>query len=156
MSSNLFLKKFKGLELSGLAGLSSELLLLKLLISGSQVRILHGSPVQSQGFQGVTAFWSPFCWFRSCLCVLDSAYYFTRIMQLTTEHTEEHIDSKRETISFYGFRWALFYVRLNLIIFKKITRGHRELLESKSLFKVKNTSVSSVVLFKFIFSLISL
>jgi hypothetical protein len=27
----------------------------------------------------------------------------TRIMQLTTEHTEKHIDRKRKTISFYDF-----------------------------------------------------
>ena len=62
-----------------------------------------------------------------------------------------HREYKRETISFYDFLCALFYVRLNLIIFKKITREHRELLEIKSLFKVKNTSVNSVVLFKCIF-----
>jgi len=82
----------------------------------------------------------------------------TRIIQLTTEHTEKHIDSKRETISFYDFPrleaptfgCALFHVRLNLIISKKI-REHRELLEIKSLFKISNTSVNSVVLFKCIF-----
>jgi len=57
-------------------------------------------------------------------------------MQLTTENTEKHIDNKRETISFYDFLCALFYAKLNLIVFKNITRGHRELLEIKSLFKV--------------------
>ncbi len=36
----------------------------------------------------------------------------TRTKQLTTEHTEKHIDRK-ETISFYDFLCALFHVRLN-------------------------------------------
>jgi len=66
-------------------------------------------------------------------------------MQLTTEHTEQHIDSKRETISFYDFLCALFYVRLNLIISKNITREHRALLEIKILCNVENASVNSVV-----------
>jgi len=70
-------------------------------------------------------------------------------MQLTTELTEKHNDGKRETISFYNFLCAL--VRLNLIIHKKITREHRELLEIKSLFTVKNSSVNSVVFFTCIF-----
>ena len=38
----------------------------------------------------------------------------------------------------------LFYVGANLIIFKYLIRGHRELLEIMSLFKVKNTSVNSL------------
>ncbi len=71
-------------------------------------------------------------------------------MQLTTEHTEKHIDSKRETISFYNFLCELFYVRLNLIISKKITREHREVFEIKNLLKLK-IPVNSVVLFKCIF-----
>jgi len=53
-------------------------------------------------------------------------------MQLTTENTEnteKHIDSKRETLSFYDFLCAFFYARLNVIAFKNIARGHRELLE---------------------------
>ena len=44
---------------------------------------------------------------------------------------------KRETLSFYDYLHALFYARLNLIIPKNITRKHRELLEIKSLLKVK-------------------
>jgi len=73
-------------------------------------------------------------------------------MQLTTKHTEEHNDSKRETISFYGFPLSTLLCKVELKLFsKKITRGHRELLEIKSLFKVKNTSVNSVVIFKRIF-----
>jgi hypothetical protein len=56
-------------------------------------------------------------------------------MQLTTEHAEKHIDSKRKTIIFYDFLCALFYMRFNLIISKKITREQGELLEIKSLFK---------------------
>ena len=75
---------------------------------------------------------------------------FTQIMQLTTEHTEKHTDSKREAISFYDFLCALFYVKLNLIISKKIKREHRELLEIKSLFKINNTSVNSVVTIRYI------
>jgi membrane-anchored glycerophosphoryl diester phosphodiesterase (GDPDase) len=72
-------------------------------------------------------------------------------MQLTTEHAEKHIDSKRKTIIFYDFLCALFYMRFNLIISKKITREQGELLEIKSLFKAQNTSMNSVVLFKCIF-----
>jgi len=70
--------------------------------------------------------------FRDCF---PCFFPFTRIMQLTTEHSEKNIDSKRETISFYYFLRELFYVRLNLIVFKKITREHGGLLEIKSLFK---------------------
>jgi len=66
-------------------------------------------------------------------------------MQLTTEHTEKHVDSKKETIRFCAFLCALFHVRLNLSISKKITREHGELFEIKSLFKVHNASVNSVV-----------
>ena len=68
-------------------------------------------------------------------------------MQLTTENTEKYIDNKRETISFYDFLCALFYARLNVIVFLNVTREHRELLEIKSLFKIKDTSVLSVVNF---------
>ena len=42
-----------------------------------------------------------------------------RIMQLTTEHTEEYIVKKRKKLLFTVFLCALFYARLNLIIFKK-------------------------------------
>jgi hypothetical protein len=66
-------------------------------------------------------------------------------MQFTTEHTEKHIDSKREAISFYDFLCRLFDVRLDLIISKNIPREHRDILVIKSLFKVANTSVNSVV-----------
>jgi len=70
-------------------------------------------------------------------------------MQLATENTEKHIDSKTGTISFYDF-CALFY-KIELNYFNKIIREHRGLLEIRSLLKVKNTSVNSVVLFKCIF-----
>ena len=75
-------------------------------------------------------------------------------MQLTTEHTEKHVDSKREAISFYDFLCVLFYVRLTIINFKNITRGDTEnYFKFKVFFKVKNSSVNSVVLFKCFFGL---
>ena len=40
-------------------------------------------------------------------------------MQLTTENTENHINNKIETISFYNFLCALFYAGLSLNCFKK-------------------------------------
>jgi len=56
---------------------------------------------------------------------------------LLSVHTGKYIDIKGETISFYDFLCALFYVNLNLIISKKTTQEHREFLAIKSLFKVK-------------------
>ena len=44
-----------------------------------------------------------------------------------------------------------FLCKVELNNFQNMTRGHRELLEIKSLFKIRNTSVNSVVLFKCIF-----